>query len=96
MKTLSFPTALCEDAEAEAHGAYFCGSIFWSPCVDACVTAVNGSPTDACRASWEPLMTCIAGSEGYIGLIFNQPSFGPCRSALNSVGQACWGHSLDP
>ena len=93
---VSFPTALCEDAGARTHGAYFCQSIYWSPCLDSCMAAVTEAPTEACRATWEPLMTCIAGSQSYTALLFTQPSFGKCRSHINSVAQACWGHGLDP
>lgn len=94
MDTLSFPTPLCEDAQARTHEAYFCASIFWSPCVRSCTDAVDGAPTAACRASWEPLMACVAGSNGYTSLLFNEQPFGECRSAVNSVAQACWGHPL--
>jgi hypothetical protein len=96
MSVVSFPTALCEDAGARTHDAYFCQSIYWSPCLDSCMTAVAEAPTEACRESWEPLMTCIAGSNSYTSLLFSQPSFGKCRSHINSVAQACWGHGLDP
>jgi len=96
MQSLSFPTALCEDAGAENYDAYFCQSIYWSPCLDSCMAAVTEAPSDACRESWEPLMGCIASSNGYVSLLFNQPSFGRCRHHIDKVGQACWGHGLDP
>jgi hypothetical protein len=96
MGALAFPKELCKDADAESHDAYFCQSIYWSPCQDSCVAAVREAPTDECRASWEPLMTCVAESDGYIALLFSQPSFGECRSLVDSVGKACWGDTLAP
>jgi hypothetical protein len=96
MTVVSFPTALCEDAGARTHGAYFCESIYWSPCLDSCMAAVTEAPTEACAASWAPLMTCIAGAASYTALIFSQPLFGKCRSDIDSVAQACWGHALAP
>jgi hypothetical protein len=96
MQSLSFPTALCEDAEAKSHDAYFCDSIYWSPCVDSCIAAVVEAPTDACRDAWDPVMSCIALSEGYISLVFSQPVFGGCRGHIDNVAKACWGQSIDP
>src|SRR6187455_1958158 len=95
MEAFAFPKELCKDANADDHDAYFCQSIYWSPCLDSCVAAVVEAPNDTCRTSWEPLMTCIAESDGYISLLFSQPSFGKCRPHINKVGNACWGHALD-
>jgi hypothetical protein len=94
MTVVAFPTALCEDAGARTHDAYFCQSIYWSPCLDSCMAAVTEAPTETCAASWAPLMTCIARSQSYTALLFSEPLFGNCRGHVERVSQACWGHGL--
>jgi hypothetical protein len=100
MDGLFFPQSLCEDAQAFDYGAYFCkeeGDGGPPTCTLACISALQTSPTEACRTAWAPLMACIANSSGYLSLVL-QPSrpFGACLPNVNNTGLACWGHAVLP
>lgn len=90
MEGLYFPRALCEDAQASMHNAYFCREALDPTCAGECARQVRQSPSEACRNSWDPLMRCFAHFNAYTQLVNEMPIFASCRDVLDATASACW------
>ena len=91
MGGLSFPQALCEDADAAQGNAYFCAIGTDDGCARHCATALADAPTEDCRTQLSSLMACVAFVGDYEVIVTSQPFFGVCESSLSRTEAACWG-----